>query len=137
MTEQLPISIKISQELIDQIINIRSVANKLEAQLNFQTLAANWYGDEDKILTITLYLDGIEGFIKTTSALNNKPLEILADDVFSYINNITNTLDCYIAVTPSELELITQQPKLLINYLPIKLTKVMNLIAHNLNLLKI
>ena len=38
MTEQLPISIRVSDDLIAEISNIVAISNKLEAQLNFHTM---------------------------------------------------------------------------------------------------
>ena len=132
MTEQLPISIKITTELVDRLKNIRSVANKLEAQLNFQTLTANWYGDEEDILTITLFLSNSEDFKTSKNGADIGSIEVLADDVFSRMINLSTVLNCHIAITPSELQLLEQQPKLLLAYLPVKLTKVMNLLAKHL-----
>jgi hypothetical protein len=49
MTEKLPIAIMPSNDLMAKFKQIKSVSNKLEAQFNFQTLTANWYGDENTI----------------------------------------------------------------------------------------
>ncbi len=47
MIEQLPIIITVSDELVIILPKLNSVKNRLEAQFNFQTMTANWYGDED------------------------------------------------------------------------------------------
>ena len=62
MTVSLPISIHVCENLIEQFSKIMSVCNKLEAQLNFQTMTANWYGDEDNILLVRLCLETPQSF---------------------------------------------------------------------------
>ena len=57
MTEKLPISIYVCDHLTKQFINFNSITNKLAAQFNFQAMTANWYGDEDNILFIQLWLE--------------------------------------------------------------------------------
>ena len=49
---KLPISIKVTQVFAEQYPTLNSVINKLEAQVNFQTMTAGWYGDENNIITI-------------------------------------------------------------------------------------
>ena len=62
MTEQLPISIQVSGDLVTKINNIAAICNKLEAQLNFHTMTANWYGDEENILLINFNLVSSDEF---------------------------------------------------------------------------
>ena len=128
MTETLPITIKASDDLIDQISNITSICNKLEAQLNFHTMTANWYGEEENVLLINFQLVSINEHNDSTSSAAQVSVEALADDVRLLIS--TNDLvDCQVAITLAEFELIKQQPKILSGYLAKKLTKVLNLIA--------
>ena len=124
MTETLPISIQVSNDLVAEIKNIASVSNKLEAQLNFHTMTANWYSDEATILIINFYLVSISELVNETTHAN---IEMLADDVM--LSSTYNLVDCHMAITPAESALIEQQPKLLSGYLAKKLTKVLNLIA--------
>ncbi|MCW8833020.1 MAG: hypothetical protein OQK03_06855, partial [Colwellia sp.] len=63
MSEQLPISIIVNTELAMQFGKVNSIANKLEAQFNFQTMTANWYGDEDNIFFIQLHVDTPQSFV--------------------------------------------------------------------------
>lgn len=134
MTEELPISINICDELLAQLTLLNSIANKLEAQLNFQTLAAGWYGDEENILLISLYLQSPEDFAFQQTQNHCGELTYYADDVFSYHNQQEQQLSCYIAITEAELELLSQQQKLLAGYLQKKVLKVINLIAGKLSL---
>jgi hypothetical protein len=126
MTEQLPIAIKPSIDLIAAFTNIAGVSNKLEAQLNFHTLTAGWYGDENNILLMNFYLVSTEEFKAQDQGDNEQ--ELLADDVMLATND-EHLLNCYVAITLSEWQLLTLQPKLLSGYLAKKLTKVLNLIA--------
>jgi len=127
MTETLPIAIQVSDALVAEIENIASVSNKLEAQLNFHTMTANWYSDEANILMINFYLISISELKNVTTHVGSVDLVSLADDVLLHSKN--SLLDCHVAITPAESVLIEQQPKLLSGYLAKKLTKVLNLIA--------
>lgn len=134
MTELLPITITVDAELAKQQIKIMSVANKLEAQFNFHALTANWFGDEDNIVVIQLFLE-----TPATFAFNKKEQDNLlkstiltshfSDDVVSYLNQYKRLVQCHIALTDSELEILTEQPKLLAGFLQAKCHKVLNLIA--------
>ncbi|WP_085300010.1 hypothetical protein [Cognaticolwellia mytili] len=129
MTEQLPISIQVSDDLVAQINNIAAICNKLEAQLNFHTMTANWYGEEENILLINFNLVGSNEFDSSNdSAEKMIKKDFLADDVF-ILSSTNKLLDCHVAITASELPLLQQKPKLLSGYLGKKLTKVLNLIA--------
>ena len=139
MTEQLPITININSELTEKFSKIASVCNKLEAQFNFHTLMENWYGDEQKTLSIKLALENQSSFIQCQAAMGQRNIEEVvihqfSDDVMCVVNNNEKQLLCYIAVTKSETELLTLQPKLLPGYLEKKLKKVLNLIAESQSL---
>ena len=129
MTEQLPISIRVSDDLIAEINNIVAISNKLEAQLNFHTMTANWYGDEENILEINFYLLCMAE-LKDSEVSQSHVVkkECLADDVLM-VPLSNKHVDCYVAITASEQGLLLQTPKLLSGYLGKKLTKVLNLIA--------
>ena len=101
MTEQLPISIGLSSELIEKFGNIKSLSNKLEAQFNFQTLTAGWYGDEENIIAIELVLQTPEDFAWQQAQKHRGKYHSFADDVFSYHNQDENRFTCYIAITGS------------------------------------
>lgn len=142
MTEQLPITINIHNDLVDKFPKIKSVINKLEAQFNFHTLMANWYGDEEHILLIQLALETPVSFSQHQEELKLLELEKLnvshfSDDVICRVNYIEQQLLCNIAITESELALLDQQPKLLAGYLQAKLRKVLNLIAEQQSLASI
>jgi len=134
MTEQLPISINIHDDLVDKFTKIKSVINKLEAQFNFHTLTANWYGDEENILLIQLDIETPMSFNQHQAELKHAGLEGIvishfSDDVICRFNDNEQRLFCHIAITESELTLLDQQPKLLAGFLQTKLHKVLNLIA--------
>jgi len=137
MTEQLPISIKTSNELKAKFNKIKSVTNKLEAQFNFQTLTASWYGDEEKILLINIYLETRDVFNDEKSKPHQGDISFFSDDVFSVYQKEQPQINCFIAITPAELTLLEQQEKLLSKYLYAKLHKVLNLIAGELKLFPI
>lgn len=135
MTEQLPISIHTCNELKQQFVKITSVCNKLEAQFNFQTMTANWYSDEASILLVQLHLATPQGFVEQQSLMQQVETQTYSDDVFSYYRkNEEQILICHIAITDSELLLLNQQNKLLRGLLQVKLQKILNLIALQLNL---
>jgi hypothetical protein len=128
MTEQLPISIQVSEHLVSKIKNIAAISNKLEAQLNFHTMTANWYGEEDNILWTHFNLLCVDEFNDNVKQESNVAKEFLADDVLMFLS-ANKLLDCHVAITESELLLLTEKPKLLSGYLGKKLTKILNLIA--------
>ncbi|UUO23895.1 hypothetical protein FGD67_12155 [Colwellia sp. M166] len=129
MTEQLPISIRASDDLIAEIKNIVAISNKLEAQLNFHTMTANWYGEEENIIQINFYLLCIAELKDSEENQDNAvKREFLADDVLM-VSSTSKLLDCHVAITGVEQRLLQQTPKLLSGYLAKKLTKVLNLIA--------
>ncbi|PCH93613.1 MAG: hypothetical protein COB83_13595 [Gammaproteobacteria bacterium] len=135
MTVKLPISIYVCDDLKQQFVKITSTCNKLEAQLNFQTMTANWYGDEDSILLVQLHLATSQGFVEQQKLMQQIETQTYSDDVFSYYqDNEEQTLICHIALTDSELLLLNQQNKLLVSLLQVKLQKVLNLVAQQLKL---
>jgi hypothetical protein len=142
MTEQLPITINIHNDLVDQLPKIKSVINKLEAQFNFHTLTANWYGDEEHVLLIQLVLETPISFSEHQENLKqleqeNFQISHFSDDVICQANNSEQQLLCNIAITESELILLVQKPALLAGYLQAKLRKVLNLIAQQQSLTSI
>jgi hypothetical protein len=139
MTEILPITISVDAELAKQLTKLTSVTNKLEAQFNFQALTANWFGDEDNILVIKLYLETPITFIFNTNVQKNTIKGSIyesrfSDDVVCYFNQDEKLLRSYIAFTDSELALLTEQPKLLVGFIETKCRKVLNLIAQQQSL---
>jgi len=133
MTVQLPISIQSSKELLDIFVKLNSVSNKLEAQFNFQTLTASWYGDEENIFAIHLFLETPGSFYFQKMQQHAGQQDIFADDVISYYNEDNNSIHCYIAITDAEITLLEQQQKLLAGFLQVKIKKILNLIANKLN----
>jgi hypothetical protein len=134
MIETLPITINLVKELNDQFSKLTSICNKLEAQFNFQTLTANWYGNEEKILTIQLFLEVPLSFIqqqKEVDRLSLSEFEVrqFSDDVISCFNQDEQQLLCHVAITHSELALLELKPKILSGFVQAKLHKVLNLIA--------
>ncbi|MBU2870185.1 hypothetical protein [Colwellia sp. E2M01] len=134
MPEQLPIIIKVNRDLVANFAKINAVCNKLEAQFNFQTLTANWYGDEENIVTITLFLETAESYIFCEGELKFANLDLytikyFSDDVVCRISRSKPQIDCYIAMTAAELELLRLQAKVLPSLIQVKLRKVLNLIA--------
>ena len=134
MTDALPLTIKVNNDLLDQLYKIKSISNKLEAQFNFQTLTANWYGDEDNILIIQLSLETPSSFTKQKKELvklatTEDIISNFSDDVISSFSAAEQQLFCLIAITDSELTLLELQPKILSGFIEKKLHKVLNLIA--------
>lgn len=129
MTESLPITIEASALVEQHFDKIAAVNNKLEAQLNFHTMTANWYGDEQEVLQISLFVVMHDELHNVMSEQSVAP----ADDV-SITSLSDKCIRCDIAITPSECDLLSAQPKLLSGYLLKKLSKVLNLIAKQQNL---
>lgn len=131
MTEKLPISIDVCDDLIQRFSKITSLCNQLEAQFNFQTMTANWYGNEDNIVCINLSIATTKNFVLHKNRQSTSIIENHSDDVFSYYDKKKKSqlLICCIAITDSELSMLNQKPTLLAGLLHFKLQKVLNLFA--------
>lgn len=136
MTEKLPITIDVCDPLIQQFSKIASVCNKLEAQLNFQTMGANWYAEEDNILFVQLKIETLKTYELLKKSYQEYNIKNYSDDVFSCYENTDKVqqLNCYIAITDVETAMLEQQSNVLADLLNIKLNKVINLIAKQLKL---
>lgn len=132
MTEQLPIRLKANDELRAQFAKIHSQVNKLEAQLNFHALTANWFGDEEAILSIELFIESALSFNDKAQALQSESssaITFLSDDVFYLTALDSEPLQYYVALTDKEAGLMQEKPPLVAGLLQMKLTKVLNEIA--------
>lgn len=135
MIEQLPITIKASSDLVITLPKLNAVANRLEAQFNFQSMLANWYGDEKKCVRVNVELQTPESFIELHAQYQPQVgFTVFSDDFFSVHQAHTEALACIVAITPNELTLLSEQQKLLAPYVEKKLHKVLNLIGEQLNL---
>ena len=99
MNSQLPISIKINNHLTEQFAKLKSLVNKLEAQFNFQTMTAGWYGDEENIVEICFSLESPQSFEQAISKSLFSDKLTLADDVISFYDSSTNLRICFVAIT--------------------------------------
>ena len=135
MTEQLPSS----NALKALYPKFPATTNKLEAQFNFQTMTANWYGDEDNLLelniNILLPIEYNDYLAKAESAKLTHT--IFADDVFSQNKEKHNQVEAFLALTEKEQTLIEQHNKLLHVIVEKKIRIVLNLIAKSLSITKI
>ncbi|WDD96647.1 hypothetical protein [Thalassomonas actiniarum] len=129
MSEQLPITIGTAEELICQLPGLTGAVNKLEAQFNFQTMTAGWYGDEDKILQTHVSLVSAGEFSVLQQQKQPGERFDFADDVLSYHNSDLRQVLCIVALTSKELALFSQRRELVAAYLQAKIHKVLNLIA--------
>tara|TARA_B110000914_G_C15362524_1_gene399248 strand:+ start:264 stop:683 length:420 start_codon:yes stop_codon:yes gene_type:complete len=132
--EPLPVTIESSNALKTKFSHLRSINNRLEAQINFQTLTANWYSIEENILHIQLNLVTQEELESYKIKYGTDFLEAVADDIFGNYQTTSNHLQCFIAITTGELTLLQQQQKLLTGYIQLKVIKVINLIANKMQL---
>jgi len=135
MIEQLPIAINASNELLTIFPQLNAVTNRLEAQFNFQSMLANWYGDEENVVLINMQLQTPVNYRELHLKHKDQPkFTLFSDDVFSITEEQGKPLLCIVAITNSELALLGTQEKLLAPYLQKKLHKVLNLIAEQLTL---
>lgn len=137
MTTQLPISIKVNNQLIEQFAQLKSLANKLEAQYNFQTMAAGWYGDEKNIVEIGFSLETPQSFEQAISKTLLSDKLTLADDVISFYDASTNIRICFVAIIEAEQKLLAEHAKLLKGFIDKKLSKALNLLANELGVSEI
>ncbi|GAA6205761.1 hypothetical protein [Thalassotalea sp. SU-HH00458] len=131
METQLPISIKVNSLLTEKFTTLNSIANRLESQLNFQTMTAGWYGDEENILSLYFSIETAESFREISS---NYPAikDELADDVLYATEQNNQFQTCFVAITEIEHHLLDEHPKLMAGLLEKKLYKVLNMIGKKL-----
>lgn len=125
MTESLPITISADDSINALFPKARSILNKLEAQLNFQSLTAGWYGNEENILSINVAVV-ISGTFKQETD-TNQAFEFPADDLAIYIDGLEVNL--LVAITEKEQLLLEEKTSLLSRFLQLKLIKATNTLA--------
>lgn len=131
MNIELPITIVINELLTEQFDKLSSVVIKLEAQYNFQTMTAGWYGDEENIVGICFSLESTKSFEQAISnTLHDKITH--ADDVISFFDPEKNLRCCFVAITETEQNLLKEHTKLLRGLIDKKLSKALNLLANEL-----
>lgn len=133
-TEQLPITIHTGDELAIAFKGIKGITERLSAQLNFQTMTAGWFGDEENIFTISFAIDVISSFEQNKALFQSEQDDYneftsFSDDVCCCYKKSVNHLNVNVAITESELTFLTENKKVLRKYLETKLIKVVNLIA--------
>ncbi|XPF93431.1 hypothetical protein ACM9HF_15560 [Colwellia sp. RE-S-Sl-9] len=133
MEDDLPISITASEKLLAHYVKLKGIINKQEAHVNFQTLAAGWYEDENNVLTIQFYIEKNDEYLQQVSIERIGDKIEVADDVMIYVNN--KDISCFVAITESEIELLDKEPKILSGYITMKVKKVINEIAEKQGLL--
>ena len=134
MNEILPITIKLEKSLNENLPKLKAITNRLEAQFNFQTLTAGWYGDEEDVLAIQLLLESPLSYTAAISQQQNLRtqgvvINEFSDDAISFFNQIEQQVLCYVAITEKEIQLLNEEPKILVTFIEKKLNKVLNLIA--------
>lgn len=142
LDDELPIKINVSDELSqylpESFKRIKSTCNKLSAQLNFQTMTANWYNDERKIITITLELTSPKTYQHLLNQQKKSTIKVFSDDVFLINNNNDKPIySVFVALTTKEQTLINTHPALSYPLIDKKFTKVINLLADYLAINKI
>ncbi|WP_448548505.1 hypothetical protein [Thalassotalea fusca] len=132
---QLPIQISATTSLQQAFKPLNRVLLTTEAQLNFQSMTAGWYGDEDNILNIQITLQNTQEFSEQVQReYLNEIVTLYADDVQSVATQDKLAFYIYIAVTEKEQVLFTQHHKLIEKICQTKIRKVINLIASDLSL---
>lgn len=142
LDDELPIRIEISSELADYLPDVfrrlKGACNKLAAQLNFQTMLANWYNDEENGLTINIHLLTPSAYQHhlTLSKEESTLMNEFTDDVFLQ-QSVNMPFTICIAITEKEQQLLNTHITLCKSLTEKKLVKVINLFADYLSLNKI
>ena len=132
MSDQLPISIIPSEELVQTFARLTATCNKLEAQFNFHTMAAGWYGDEEDILMIRFLIEtpaDFSAYKDQNSNTSTTVIQAFSDDVVCFQENDSLQLDCLVALTDTEQQLLLAKANVTFSYIEKKLHKILNLIA--------
>lgn len=127
MEEALPITITGSASLLARYVKLNGLINKQEAQVNFQTLTAGWYEDETNIANLKIVLVTYDEHLQQIASEGSTDKTEVSDDVTFYTHH--KNINCFIAITPSETELLDKEPKILSAYISMKVKKVINTIA--------
>lgn len=133
-TEKLPVSVFANDELKAWFKNISQVMARLEAEVNFQTMLAGWFGNEELLPQMEVCFTSATGFVSFQQEDTHLESKQLADDVFYRFDTDKKRATGFIHFTESELSLIEQHQKLLPGIAKAKLVKLLRDIGQTLNL---
>ncbi|WP_286232623.1 hypothetical protein [Thalassotalea sediminis] len=129
MSETLPISLHVASDAQHSLVKICSVANRLEAQLNFITMTAGWFADPENEILIEFYINSSPYFPEKQFPASDEFI-VLADDVHLAYYKSEHCYQCYIELTVAEVNAAKQKNAVLTAILDKKLSIVLNKIAN-------
>jgi len=133
-TEKLPVVVFANDELKAWFKNINQVMARLEAEVNFQTMLAGWFGNEELLPQVEICFTSVTGFESFQQEDTRLACKQLADDVFYRFDSDKKQATGFIYFTESELSLLEQHQKLLPSMTKAKLIKLLRDIGQTLNL---
>ncbi len=140
MFDALPITLSVQAELAADMPAGKKLVEQLEAWLNFETLKANWFGNETNTLSCVFLLLSEQSFAKTHQQIQPQ-LELwqVNDESGYMIKQAKNTkkVKAVLKLSDATLEAAKTTPAIIDIELRQLLTKVLNAIAQNNQLDKV
>lgn len=128
--EALPVQISAHENVLAMYPVLKKALHQIEAHINFKTLAAAWYENEDDIIDIDCNFLTPDHFNTLHQSEREQTGYInIADDVFYLFDQNSQKLYCHIQITPAEGSLFITQPKVIKPLLEKKIIKILNVIA--------
>ena len=87
MQDGIPITLNADNSLAASVKTLHSSMVKIEAWINFQALKADWYGDENKILSFDITLTTVEQFKAGASDRRSANWREAADSSYACCHN--------------------------------------------------
>ena len=130
----LPISMNVSPHLNVQFVKLTSILSKLEAQFNFRTMTAGWYGDEEAIHTFSIHILTPSEYSVEYKTHVVDQLTSHADDAFSCFNGAQNGTHCFLSITENEQILFSEHPAIISKLIEKKVEKLLNSLSSQYSL---
>jgi len=110
--EPLPIRVEIKHLFEAGDVKSQSLIERLQAWINFQTLAANWFADESQIVDVSIVLLPQNHFLDLELNTEQVWQSIqITDDYVYTANSKTNSANIYVGLSNTTLKSLMEHPE--------------------------
>ncbi len=110
--EPLPIRVEIKHLFEAGDVKSQSLIERLQAWINFQTLAANWFADESQIVDVSIVLLPQNRFLDLELDTEQVWQSIQITDDYVYTANAeANTANIYVGLSNTTLKSLMKHPE--------------------------
>lgn len=129
MTEALPITFTTQGLFESGDSKSEFLISKLEAWLNYRGLCANWYADEDKVMSMAICLLPEKMFLSHQVDQNKVWSTLNEPTALFHHDEVTCHFECYLMLSNNEIDEAMKNPQDLERKLQLKLATVANKFA--------